>query len=698
MKKFLLFTSFFLFNTLSSFQWKGSGGEVLAQTPDTIMFSDGALISIYSDSVIIDGNFIHQGNDTIENYGNVYLTGDWINNNPSNKIFTNGTDGWLHLSGASQTISGTTPTHFNNLELSGTGVKQLNSIDAEVEDTLALNDREFLAGDNTVFVLNNNPGVITRMNTMTGGFVSSTNNGGLSRQTLSNTAYSFPVGSSSGTLRYRPVDLIPNASSANTFKVRMANVNPTVENYDVSLKDSSICIVNLNFYHRIFHSSGTDAADVKIYFDAAADGNFQTIAHWQNIPQWENTLNNTANSGSPLSSLTKSAWNNFSNNPFALAAIAPAPPTVIASGPTTICQGGSVTLMASPADSFLWSNGLTTQNITVTDSGSYSVTVTNNGCSASSAVVQVMVNNFIPPSISSSGSSAFCQGDTLDAGAGYSGYIWSNSQITQTVVVDSGGTYAVTVTSSNGCTGTASVTINNSVPVILAIGSTTFCEGGNVTLDAGNGFSTYLWSNGETTQTVNVGSGGNYFVTVTDSSGCSGISQTAATVTVNPAPNVTASPDDTINLGQSDTLLAIGALSYQWEPGNGSGTTFIVSPKEETTYTVIGTDSNGCVDTAMVKIYVDVKCVYWLPNIFSPNGDAQNDELKIYGRGLEWIALTIYDRWGNRVFETSDINAPWDGNYNGGLLNTGVYVYILKGKCVSTGEEFEQHGNVTLTR
>ena len=60
---------------------------------------------------------------------------------------------------------------------------------------------------------------------------------------------------------------------------------------------------------------------------------------------------------------------------------------------------------------------------------------------------------------------------------------------------------------------------------------------------------------------------------------------------------------------------------------------------------------------AFVKIYVDTKCVYWLPNIFSPNGDAQNDELKIYGRGLEWIYLSIFDRWGNRVFESSDVNA-----------------------------------------
>jgi gliding motility-associated-like protein len=259
----------------------------------------------------------------------------------------------------------------------------------------------------------------------------------------------------------------------------------------------------------------------------------------------------------------------------------------------------------------------------------------------------------------------------------------------------------VTVTDASGCTGASvpvSVSVNNPTPVITASDTTTFCAGGNVDLDAGSGFSSYLWSNGATSQTITVDSSGNYSVTVTDAAGCTGVSPSTTSITVNAAPDVIVSPDDTINLGLSDTLTASGAVSYQWQPGNGSGPTFIVSPTEETTYTVIGTDSNGCVDTALVRIYVDAKCVYWLPNVFSPNGDAQNDELKIYGRGLEWTYLTVYDRWGNRVFESSDLNAAWDGKYQGNVLNTGVYVYILKGKCIGTWEEFEKHGNVTLTR
>lgn len=703
MKKLLLFSFVFISLNFHSFLRKGAGGEAFSQSLDVI--SDGAVISIYSDSVIIDGNFFHQGNDTIVNSGHVYLTGNWTNNNASSNVFISGPDGWLHLSGGAQIVSGTTLTHFNNLELSGTGIKQLQGIDAEIEDTLALTDREFAAGNNVVNVLNSGTGVVTRTNSMTGGFVSSTNDGGLSRTTLSNAAYSFPVGSSTGTLRYRPVDLTPASAAANTFKVRMANVNPTSESYNISQKDSTLCDVNSNYYHRIFRTNGTDAADIKIYFDAA-DGNFQTIAHWENTPQWENTLNNTFTSGSPLSSLAKTGWNDFSTNPFALATLAPAAPTVTANGPTTFCAGDSVILNAgSGYSSYSWSNGATSQTVVISASGTYSVTVSNGGtCNASSTnTIVVTVNPTPTPVITSSGSTTLCAGDSivLDAGTGYSTYLWSTNATTQTINVNTAGNYSVTVTDATGCTGTStpmSVSVNNPVPTISALDTTVFCAGGDVDLDAGSGFSTYLWSNGEITQTINVDSGGNYSVTVTDAAGCTGVSSAATSVTVFPVPDVLASPDDTINLGTSDTLVAIGAVSYQWQPGNGTGSTFIVNPTEETTYTVIGTDDKGCSDTALVKIYVDSKCVYWLPNIFSPNGDAQNDELKIYGRGLESLSLTVFDRWGNRVFESTDLNTPWDGKYNGGVLNTGVYVYILKGKCLNSGEEFEQHGNVTLTR
>ncbi|MDP1744012.1 MAG: gliding motility-associated C-terminal domain-containing protein [Bacteroidota bacterium] len=278
------------------------------------VINNGLPVSNSNDSVIIRGNLIHQGNGSIANSGSFYISGDWTNNNPSGTIFSTGTDGWLHLNGGMQNIGGNTSTHFNNLNLAGTGVKQLNGVNTEIEDTLALNDREFASGDNTVLVMATGTGVVTRSN----GFVSSTNDGGLSRNTLSTNTYSFPVGSSTGTSYFRPVDVTPNSVTANTFKVRMANVNATSEGFDLAVKDVALGEINPNFYHRINRVNGNSFADVTIYYDSILDGDFTAMTQWGTTNQWENlgAVATTSNYGFP--GLTKTGIYNFSTTPFAL--------------------------------------------------------------------------------------------------------------------------------------------------------------------------------------------------------------------------------------------------------------------------------------------------------------------------------------------------------------------------------------------
>ncbi len=274
----------------------------------------GLPIKNSNNSIIIYGNVTHELDGNITNDGNFYIKGDWINNNPSGNIFTSGSNGWVHLDSAAQTIGGSNMTHFNNLELAGTGIKQLSNVDAEIEDSLVLHDHEFAAGGNTVFVLSPSTGVITR----TTGFVSNTNDGGLSRNTLAMSPYFFPVGSSTGTPRFRPVDITPNDASANTFKVRMANDDATLEGFDRTIKESAVGGVNPKFYHRINRTNGVSLADITIYFDKIADSTYDIIAHWQNVPQWENTGTADTSSAYGFSGLTKKAFNDFSFTPFAL--------------------------------------------------------------------------------------------------------------------------------------------------------------------------------------------------------------------------------------------------------------------------------------------------------------------------------------------------------------------------------------------
>ncbi|MBC7777994.1 MAG: T9SS type A sorting domain-containing protein, partial [Phycisphaerae bacterium] len=274
--------------------------------------------------------------------------------------------------------------------------------------------------------------------------------------------------------------------------------------------------------------------------------------------------------------------------------------SITPSGPTTICQGNSVTLTASAASTYLWSTGATSQAINVSSSGNYTVTVSStSGCSAISSAISVTVNpSPSTPTITPSGPTAFCQGNsvTLTASAA-STYLWSNNATAQAIIVSSTGNYIVTITSANGCSASSSatsVTVNPlpPVPTITPSGTTTFCQGNSVTLTASSA-STYLWSNNSTTQAITVSNSGNYGVTITNANGCSAIS-TATSVTANPSPPppaITPSGPTTFCQGNSVTLTASAASTYLWSNG---ATTQAITVSSSGNYGVTITNANGC--------------------------------------------------------------------------------------------------------
>lgn len=323
------------------------------------------------------------------------------------------------------------------------------------------------------------------------------------------------------------------------------------------------------------------------------------------------------NTGATIQSITVKTSGNYSvtatyangctaASPVVAVTVNPAPPppiiSVVNNQPTTFCLGGFVTLSSSAASSYKWSNGATTQSITVSNSGQYSVTVSNaGGCTAASlSAVSVTVLPLPTATVTPNGPTTFCQGGsvTLTASSA-SSYQWSNGATTQSNTVSTGGQYSVVVTDINGCTNASTATAVTVIPsptaTITPPGPVALCEGESVTLTASTA-SAYNWSNGATTQTITVSTAGMYSVTVTGANTCTAASP-ATSVVVNPHPEaiITASGTTAFCEGGSVTLTSSPASSYKWSNG---ATTPIITVTTSGNYSVTVTDDKGCTDAS----------------------------------------------------------------------------------------------------
>ncbi|GAB4449527.1 MAG: hypothetical protein OHK0036_06650 [Bacteroidia bacterium] len=403
-----------------------------------------------------------------------------------------------------------------------------------------------------------------------------------------------------------------------------------------------------------------------------------------------------------------------------------APVITLSSGNATItCSNTSPTISANTGTlsnvSFSWSptsgiaSGANSSTATFTSSGTYTLTVTNlnNGCSSFTTVS--IVSNTNTPNISTSVSNSItCTTNTAQVTAFTTdspvSYVWSGTGIvsglgTGTIIVNQGGIYSVTITNtSNGCSSSATVNVpSNMILSINITGNSVLCSGQTTTLNA-SGANTYTWSTGDNTPSIIITPTSSTTYTVTGISGvCSG--SALINITVNANPNVSVTPTSaTIQITGEVSLQASGANTYSWTPSNNLNNPFVfnpvATPTVTTDYCVWGFDTNGCSDSACVKIYVDANCGdLFVPNIFSPNGDNNNDELCVYGTLciVKDYLFVIYDRWGEKVFETTDKNACWDGTYKGKLLNNATFVYYIKGiKYDNT--TIDKKGNITLVR
>ena len=274
-------------------------------------------------------------------------------------------------------------------------------------------------------------------------------------------------------------------------------------------------------------------------------------------------------------------------------------PNVNLGNDTTVCSGVPYMLNAGFGFSnYAWSDGTTTQTNFVSSVGQYIVTVTdNNGCVNSDTV---NITSVLPaPTVNLGPDLALCQGatQTLDAGAGFSSYAWSNGGNMQTNSISTMGSISVTVTDGNGCVGSDTFTVTSITPYdTVNLGpDTAICPGASITLDAGSVWTGYNWAHGPTTQTTVVSSG-SYAVTATAAFGCDGVGSINITeLTLAP---FSLGPDTAGCAGL--TITANGNFtSYSWSTG---ATTNSISVPTTGMYSVTVTDPDGCQQDDTIQV------------------------------------------------------------------------------------------------
>ncbi|TAH39161.1 MAG: T9SS type A sorting domain-containing protein [Bacteroidetes bacterium] len=275
-------------------------------------------------------------------------------------------------------------------------------------------------------------------------------------------------------------------------------------------------------------------------------------------------------------------------------------PTISASGPTTFCSSSSVTLTSSAANTYLWSNGATTQSITVNQSGNYTVAITSGSCSATSSPT-VVTATAAPnvPTVTSSGPLTSCIGNSITlTSSTANGYLWSTGATSSSIAVSTSGTYWVRTFSAGNCYSQSSNVVVTAAsppatPVVNATGSTSLCPGETVLLSTAYSSGGYLWSTGATTQTLTVSSAGTYWVKVFNGNNCSAQSaNTIITMNSSSVPVISASGSTSLCSGTSVTLTSSNSGNYTWSNG---ATTQSITVSTAGTYWV-RTGTGNCVN------------------------------------------------------------------------------------------------------
>ncbi|WP_165779247.1 T9SS type B sorting domain-containing protein [Brumimicrobium salinarum] len=375
--------------------------------------------------------------------------------------------------------------------------------------------------------------------------------------------------------------------------------------------------------------------------------------------------------------------------------------------------------------SYTWSpSGATTLDLNAVPNGSYTLTVTDNaGCTATSG--PHIINQIGGPVLDLTNlevKDATC-GDNNGSVSGISTtgtgltYVWAPSgQTTIDANNLSAGAHTLTITDNSGCSVTSGPHNISAIPsptidisnVQIVDASCAENDGSIQGISVSGGTTPYVYQwNGEVTDSLDIESliAGTYNLIVTDSNGCE-VSAGPFDIDAPIIPFVDITTlDQTLTEGESVTINTVytpDSSTLSWNPTENLSCSDcpdpVASPTDTMYYVLTVTSPDGCTRQDSIRFNVEDPCMrIQVPTIFSPNNDNLNDELCVIGNCIHTMQFQIFNRWGEKVFETSDINECWDGTYRGGAVNTGSYVYKLRGTR-SDGSTFNYSGNVNLLR
>lgn len=370
---------------------------------------------------------------------------------------------------------------------------------------------------------------------------------------------------------------------------------------------------------------------------------------------------------------------------------------------TSICNGDTLKLAHTGGQltnvNYKWNTGAITPSIKVSVAGRYWLTIENGINCTSSDTIEVKTDLSLEVDL---GADIYlCNGDQITLSnkkpfQGANTFLWSNGKTSPSLTVAQAGSYWLEESINGKCSARDTVDVFEKPSPSVYLGSDTMiCVGDTLNLIAlpQAAGTTFIWSTNETSSNINVHEQSNYWVRVTNLEGCSDADTILVTVSTIPVVNLI--EDTTFCYGQAIELYAgiYSGAEYRWSTGSTKDRIYVSEPG---LYYVRVTNICG---SGYDEVQIDFEnCNIWFPSAFSPDGNGRNDIAKVIGNtaAISNFKLSIFNRWGERIFYTEDVNKGWDGTFNNIPQDMNTFFYMIQ--YTMDGKDKIMKGDITLIR